>query len=1156
MRPLVLFAATVLSATAAAEDPSGVEHGNVLLIVADDIAVADLACYDPSATRGLTPNLDRLAADGIVFDRAWSTPLCSATRALLLTGKHAYRTGIGNVVEKGSVSLAPSATTIPEALRAYANASYASAAFGKWHREARHSRVMCPPTERHGFDAFAGTLRTITGSYCDWLPVIGPPPATRTRDGSRYMLTVLAERATEWLAQQTTPWFVYFAPQSPYDKLHVPPRTLQTRVEGEVCTPCEEGDRRCYEAAIQALDTTIGSLLDELGDDWGATTTVVFTADNGTPDNVRCERIPKRGKGTLYNDGVHVPLIVAGRGVGSGVRGTRSTALILVADLFRTTLGLAGARALPGDVAPDSRDLGPVLAGTAESTGRTTLLAERFARNADAPPYRGHQVAVRGERYKLIFDVAHDAPIGFFDIEADPMELDDLTRAAFDPEDASGAAAAYATLRASIPADVERTIGHARVTAATGGDRRSLPWWLAALGLAAGGIALASRRVADASAQPAPIRRARLFVAVATGWVLHDLAFYAASTEPRLALALVPASALALGAAVLVGAAWSRVPPLVPALAGVSLLAIVAIELGAGSPSATLRWLPRVLAALFVTASLCARVAALHAKSDEARRSEIAFGIGAGVLACIAVAWKRGAITLDSSGAPSMACATAALVLVASTGLRSGRSRRLACATVGVALTIAIALLARDATALRRPDQALARPNAETDRPNLLLVVLDTVRADHLASYGHTRVTTPALDAFASAHATRYANARSTSSWTLPSHASLFTGLQPDEHGATRPRSEDDPDAVELQAWPARRLRDDVPTLAGRLTEHGYRTAAFLANGSFLRHEYGLDRGFERYDDRKSAWHNRYTALAQILGHAARVGFLPYRDARTITDCALEWLNEGRDGAPFFLMLNYMDAHAPYLPHVSTRDAFGPEQPADLHSVPRELNPLQYDRELLYLDAQLARVWAALEELDLFDDTVVIVTSDHGEAFGEHGFTLHGWNLFDETLRVPLFVKSVGRGAPGVIEDAIVGAEIFDLALAELGLAARTPLASTQGPTMLGQLYLTKYLAGRWKERGVEGLSRHQVAWIEGDIKFHVGGNWRVTAFDVRQDPHELAPLELSFDEVDRAREHARIWWAAHPEVRTTTPEAEDSERDRLRDLGYTGDDD
>ena len=398
--------------------------GNILLIVADDLSISDLAVYavNPHAPPGLTPNIDQLAARGVLFENAWSNPTCSATRALLLTGQHAFRTGIGNVIEKGAIGLSESETTLPEALKALADPAYATAAFGKWHLEARRSPVACPATELHGFDHFAGTPHGIIGSYCDWPELVCPGPADSAGPRAEYMLDTVTDRAVRWIAARSTPWFVYYAPQSPYDKLHVPPTELQSHVRGSACSPCDEGDRTCFEAALQALDTKVGALLDGLGPDWEASTTVVIAGDNGTPTNVLDYWPPKHGKGTLFEGGIHVPLIVAGRGVGEASGGTRTSELVGLSDVFRTVTSLAGIAELPEDVARDSMDLGPLLRGEPGATGRASLMAERFSRNGIAPPFAGHRIALRDQRFKLIHDVAGSTALGFFDLEADPLE--------------------------------------------------------------------------------------------------------------------------------------------------------------------------------------------------------------------------------------------------------------------------------------------------------------------------------------------------------------------------------------------------------------------------------------------------------------------------------------------------------------------------------------------------------------------------------------------------------------------------------------------------------------------------------------------------------------------------------------------------------------
>ncbi len=455
-----LLASVVLSLGTASgswgsQGPERGAPGNVLLIVADDLSVADLAVYgvNPNLPSGLTPNLDRLAAAGVLFERAWANPLCSASRAAILTGRCAFRTGIGETVETARISLDPAETTLAEALRDLAPRPYASAAFGKWHLEAPGSPVASPATELHGFDVFAGTLFEVPLGYCDWRELTSPGIESAR---SHYMPAALADSALDWIREQQQPWLCYFAPQSPYHLLHVPPHDLQSRVTaGEACAPCDEGEARaCFEAALQALDTKIGHLMQGL-EDWQRETTIVFTADNGTPNNVHDYWPPQHGKGFLFEGGMHVPLIIAGRGVEAAVRGTRSAELVNVRDLFRTVTTLAGIDELPRDVAEDSLDLGPLLRSPAHRGLRATNLAEKIRHGLPRPPHFLHEVAVRDERFKLIYSCSRDRPLALFDLELDPRELDDLLLPAA-PAPGSPAGDALERLRAAIPDEIPR----------------------------------------------------------------------------------------------------------------------------------------------------------------------------------------------------------------------------------------------------------------------------------------------------------------------------------------------------------------------------------------------------------------------------------------------------------------------------------------------------------------------------------------------------------------------------------------------------------------------------------------------------------------------------------------------------------------------------
>jgi arylsulfatase A-like enzyme len=427
-RETLFVSALLLALGGACAPPVDSEPRNVLVVLLDDVSVADLPLYgiDPDVRADLTPHLDALAARGVTFRTAWANPFCSATRALVLTGRHASRTLIGTVVERGEVSLADDEVTLPEALARWGRPGAATAAFGKWHLEHRGSSADCPPTERHGFDAFAGTLGEVKRDYCDWTELARPPSLDAGGPSAEYMPAAVVDAAMRWIAAQEGSWFCYLAPQTPYHRLHVPPAELQGVVAGSACSLCEAGDARCYDAALQAFDTKLGELVASLGPDWEEHTTILFAADNGAPNNVLDYWPEGHGKGFLYEGGVRVPLVVAGRGVAPGLRGTWCEERVQLTDVYRTVTSLFGIEELPDDVAQDSLDLTPLLAGAAGARGRDVLVAEKFKRHRPAPPFPGHQAAARDERFKLIYGFEEARAQELYDLAADPREVVDL----------------------------------------------------------------------------------------------------------------------------------------------------------------------------------------------------------------------------------------------------------------------------------------------------------------------------------------------------------------------------------------------------------------------------------------------------------------------------------------------------------------------------------------------------------------------------------------------------------------------------------------------------------------------------------------------------------------------------------------------------------
>jgi arylsulfatase A-like enzyme len=323
-----------------------------------------------------------------------------------------------------------------------------------------------------------------------------------------------------------------------------------------------------------------------------------------------------------------------------------------------------------------------------------------------------------------------------------------------------------------------------------------------------------------------------------------------------------------------------------------------------------------------------------------------------------------------------------------------------------------------------RPDlAAYAGPaTGPADRPNIVFITLDTVRAANLGLYGYPRSTTPSLERLA-ARGTVFDAAFSTAPWTLPSHASMFTGRWPHE----------------LSADVATPLDGRAPTLAEALTAEGYRTAGFAANLSYVSHETGLGRGFQHYEDyprslgqlavssrlaRTVADNFRLRRLIENDEHLNRV-HAPDLGAR-----ALAWIDRHRD-APFFVFLNYFDAHEPYLPPAPYDRKFGSGRQHGRHSPLHHWlwNPVvghsnmgqaerqeeidAYDGALAALDNDLGRWFAEFERRGLLENTIIVITSDHGEEFGEHGVYDHGYSLYVTGVHVPLVIIAPGRAPAG-----------------------------------------------------------------------------------------------------------------------------------------------
>ena len=406
---------------------------------------------------------------------------------------------------------------------------------------------------------------------------------------------------------------------------------------------------------------------------------------------------------------------------------------------------------------------------------------------------------------------------------------------------------------------------------------------------------------------------------------------------------------------------------------------------------------------------------------------------------------------------------------------------------------------------------ARQRPSAQAAPHNLLLVTLDTVRADHLGCYGYHHADTPNLDVIAS-EGVRFLAAESPVPLTLPAHASILSGLLPVHHGLHQNGYGHLPDAVE--------------TLATRLAVGGYRTGAFI--GAFvLDRRFGLTRGFDRYDDDVRRDPNGPPAL-----EAERPG-------REVVDRALAWLAE-KDDRPFFAWVHLYDAHAPYNPPEPFRTRFA-DRP--------------YDGGIAEDDAEVGRLLTELARRGWAATTVVAVVGDHGESLGEHGEMTHGLLIYEATLHVPLLVRVPGLLPAGTMVETPVS--LVDLAPTLAALVGR-PLAPAGGHPLDGRDLSASLRSHREPEpESLFAESRYATmfGWSalatlrRGDLKYIAAP--RPELYDLRLDPgetHNLADRTGS-----RAAELASALDAITHEATSAgaapTPDAET--RAKLSSLGY-----
>jgi arylsulfatase A-like enzyme len=436
---------------------------------------------------------------------------------------------------------------------------------------------------------------------------------------------------------------------------------------------------------------------------------------------------------------------------------------------------------------------------------------------------------------------------------------------------------------------------------------------------------------------------------------------------------------------------------------------------------------------------------------------------------------------------------------------------------------------------------------------------MDTARRDRLSCYGYGRETSPRLNALAES-ATTYANAYSTSSWTAPGHASLFTGLFPVAHGATQ------------EDWD---LDERLTTMAEALSAGGYRTVGIVEN-PMLSHGLGYAQGFADYHE--------------VFPRRARPG-----PGSPALDRFVEAVDAAPDGS-LFVFVNLIEPHSPYNSSRQFRDRFVTDP-----SVPLEANEWRdyyvgrrafseaeivhlnelYDAELLYTDYVVGEMADALSELGILDETVFIVTSDHGENIGDHGHMDHVFSLYETTTSIPLLIRYPRRFAPGAtVESPVQITDLFPTVLALAGIdEVEHP---SHGRSLLGELpedreilceyyYPRQAIKGyrRLEDRGSPRLApylRRIRSLTAGGMKLIWGSDGRNELYDLRVDPDELSDI---IDSPERSPTLSALeerlaglvegYRAARPDTLEgaggepggDTPELDEATREALRSLGY-----
>ena len=410
-----------LSLTVNAAVPPPSSNRNVMVIIADDMGTDYLGFYENHQDTVDVPNLRYLANHGIRFSNATADPVCSATRASIITGRYGFRTGVGAIIGGigGSGVLDTAEITIPKLLKGF-NPNITKAHIGKWHLQ-QPAPVNLTAPNRMGYDRFEGPfIGTLTPGYTNWTKITDGVSTTMTT----YATTEEVNNASSWITTHAAnPFYVCLSFNAPHDPFHLPPAGLHSYT-GLSGAPADinNNPKSYYKAMIQSMDHELGRLFDSLRSiNKFDSTDFIFIGDNGSVARVAQIADTSRAKGTLYQYGIHVPMIIAGPSVVNP--GRVSDALVNAADVFATVLELYGyanwQTQIPTNKPVDSKSLLPIIKNQT-TTVRPWAFSEIFKTTTDSSDGK----AMMNTDYKLIrFD---DGRERFYNLTIDPSELNNL----------------------------------------------------------------------------------------------------------------------------------------------------------------------------------------------------------------------------------------------------------------------------------------------------------------------------------------------------------------------------------------------------------------------------------------------------------------------------------------------------------------------------------------------------------------------------------------------------------------------------------------------------------------------------------------------------------------------------------------------------------